>query len=503
MNTFHSLTTVRTADPKVRLIQVCLAVTVITLLARLPFIVQHGLSIDSYFYVRGFPTMAQLFGQGRFGQYMVFMGGEALGFNALTFGTLLQGVGLLCFAVTVPLLFTAFDRTGQLSRAGLVMTSLVVTLHPYSAEILSFSEASFTAQLATAMGIGATFLVARRPNQWWLGAILLMIALSLYQLLLNYIALMLLFGAIQLLVREGDGGIFRWQRYRDLARPLLMTVVGVAVYMIAYKLVIASFGLNETSRSQMLPLGMIGARFDELVQLSGFLWKRPYIVEDAPVASVLMWVAAGLGWASFVVWVIFKHPRRAVVALLLAALIPIAGIGVIAVGNAWWPVPRVLGGIVVVWAMGVYWLFYLFSRRWQKWLVGILVSLSLLGAAAIGHRIHSDQMLLNGYDKVLAAEIYRSLNQHPDFTDRTKIAIVNRNMRWAHPAPLRTAYMDLNMTAFALTGAQQGVLRMTTGHELSTIEPTADQIKVCDSLPVWPAAGFTTITASGEAVVCL
>lgn len=503
MDAFHRLTNVRTADPMVRLLQVCVVVSAITLFARLPFVVQHGLSIDSYFYVRGFPTMAQLFGQGRFGQYMVFMAGESIGFNALTFGTLLQGVGLLCFAATVPLLFAAFDRRGQISRTGLVLTSLVITLHPYSAEILSFSEASFTAQLATAMGIGATFLVARRPSRWWLGAILVVVALSMYQLLLNYIALMLLFGALQILVSDANGRVLQWQRYRELFGPLLMTVVGLIVYMVAYKLVVASFGLNETSRSQLLSVGMMGSRVDELVRLTEFLWTRPYLVQDAPVAAGLMWGAAIVGWGSFVLWVVVKRPRQAFVCLVLAALIPLAGIGVIAAGSAWWPVPRVLGGIVVIWAMGIYWLFYLFRQRWSAWAVAIPVGISLLGAAAIGHRIHSDQMLVNGYDRLLAGEIYHSLNELPGFNDRTKIAIVNRNMRWAHPAPLPTAYMDLNMTAFALTGAQQGVLRMTTGHELTTIEPAEHHIQICDTIPYWPTAGFTAMTGDGDAVVCL
>ncbi|WP_313457064.1 glucosyltransferase domain-containing protein [Stenotrophomonas sp.] len=503
MSTFSALITLHTTDAKIRLLQVCIAVTIMTLLARLPFLVQHGLSIDSYFYVRGFPTMSQLFGQGRFGQYIVFMAGESIGFNARTFGTLLQGGGLLFFAASVPLLFAAFDRTGQVSRTGLIMASLMITLHPYSAEILSFSEASFTAQLATALGIGATFLAARRPERWWIGAILLFAALSMYQLLLNYIALMLLFGALQILVQDRGASVLEWQRYRGLLAPALMTVVGLAAYMVAYKLVIAGFGLNETSRSQLLPLSMAASRYHELAQLSGFLWKRPYIVEDAPVASHLMWAGAVLGWLGFVIWVMVKRRRQALPCLLLAALVPLAGIGVIAAGKAWWPVPRVLGGIVVVWAMGVYWLFFLGRKRWQQWMIAVPIGVSLLGAAAVGHRIHSDQMLVNGYDKLLAAEIYHSLNQLPGFNDRVSIAIVNRNMRWAHPAPLPTAYMDLNMTAFALTGAQQGVLRMSTGHELSTVEPTPDHIKVCDAIPFWPSKGFSALAPDGTAVVCL
>lgn len=503
MSTFRCLTALHTADSRVRLLQVCIAVSVITLLARLPFVLQPGLSIDSYFYVRGFPTMSQLFGQGRFGQYIVFMAGESIGFNPLTFGTLLQGVGLLFFAASTPLLFTAFDHTGQMSRTGLIMASLMITLHPYSAEILTFSEASFTAQLATALGIGAIFLVARRPERWWVAAMLLFAALSMYQLLLNFIALMLLFGALQILVQDRAASVWQWQRYRGLIAPAIVTVVGLAAYMVTYKLVIAGFGFNETSRSQLLPLAMAMARYDELAQLSAFLWKRPYIVEDAPVASNLMWGGAVLGWLGFVIWVVVKRPRQALLCLVIAALVPLAGIGVIAAGKGWWPVPRVLGGIVVVWAMGAYWLFFLGRKRWQHWVIAVPISVSLLGAAAVGHRIHSDQMLVNGYDKLLAAEIYHSLNQIEGFSDHVPIAIVNRNMRWAHPAPLPTAYMDLNMTAFALTGAQQGVLRMTTGHELSTIEPTPDHIKACDAIPSWPTNGFSVLAPDGAAVVCL
>uniref|UniRef100_UPI003CF0CC76 hypothetical protein n=1 Tax=Stenotrophomonas sp. SrG TaxID=3414430 RepID=UPI003CF0CC76 len=107
-----------------------------------------------------------------------------------------------------------------------------------------------------------------------------------------------------------------------------------------YKIVIASCGLHKDSRSQLLALDMIASRFADLTQLSDFLWTRPYIVEDAPVASALMWAAAVLGWAAFVVWVVVKRPRQALVCLPLSALIPLAGIGVIAVGQAWWPVPR-------------------------------------------------------------------------------------------------------------------------------------------------------------------
>lgn len=483
-------------------LQSCVAVAAITLLARLPFLIQPGLSIDSYFGVRALPDMANLLRQGRFGQYAVLTGAQALGIDPQVVGTLLQGVGLACFAATVPLLFTAFS-TRPVPRIGVILASLVVTLHPFSAEILTFPEASFTAQLATAMAIAATFMVARQPRRMWLGVLLLVIALSMYQMLLNYVGLMLLFGAIQALLGEDPPGTARRHRLRPLWAPAVMVIGGVVLYLLLNRLVLASLGLEPTGRSQLLALADARTRVVELGRLSIWLWKTPFIVHDAPAAGVLLWATALAGWAGFVAWVLIRRPGQAVACLALAALIPLGGIGVVAVSASWWPVPRVLGGIVVVWAMGIYWLFALGRRSWIGWVAAPSVALMLLGAAAVGHRIHLDQITLNGFDGHLAAEIFRSLNRLPGYTDRTHVAIVNRNMQWAHTLPLSTAYMDMNMTAFAMTGAQQGVLQMTVGREVIVVEPMADHAAACDAIPFWPSAGFTTLIPSGDAVVCL
>jgi hypothetical protein len=368
--------------------------------------------------------------------------------------------------------------------------------------MLTFPEASFAAHLSTALGILSVYLVARHPGRYWLGVSLLVVALSLYQMLLNYVGLMLLFGAVQLLLRADASGTSIADRLRPMRSPVLMVLTGVAVYLLIGKGVVAAAGITVQSRSQLLALDAISLRVDEMRQLSVWLWKSPVIVSGAPASGILLWACSLLGWAAFIGWLLVRHSRASVIGLLITALIPFAAIGIVGVTAAWWPVPRVLGGIVVAWAMGVYWLLVLSPARW-RWVPAIPVALMLLGTAAVGHRIYNDQIKLNRIDRHVAGEIFRSLSMLPGYKDGTQVAIVNRNMRWAYPIPLATSYMDMNMTAFAFNGTQKGVLQMTVGRPVNIINPTPEHALVCDIIPVWPSAGFTAMNPAGDAVVCL
>lgn len=485
------------------LVQIILAVAFATLLARLPFILNPGHSIDSDFHVRGFMAFEQLLAQGRLGQYLVLITGKSLGLDPWSFATMFQGVGILLFAIGVTLIFVTFAPPGPLPRVAVAFASLVVTLHPYSAEILTFAQASFTSLLGVAIGIGAVFLVARRPHWFLLGVVGLVMALSLYQLVLNYIAVLLVLGALQLLLRDHPAGALSPERYRPLLAPVLMVVAGLACYLTLYRLFLVVFGQAASDRGELLSLAQIGLRVGELRQLTAFLWDRPLLVVDAPMARLLIWGACIAGWTALLAWTVRRQPRKAPICALVLAALPWAGLGVVGIGSVWWPVPRVLGGVVVVWAAGIYWLFVSLRKPLPRRIAAAAVGLLLLGEAAIGHRIHSEQMLVNGFDRVLAVEIFRSLNQHPAYSSGVPVAIVNRNMRWAHALPLATTYYDMNMTAFAQMPSAAGVLEMTVGHTVVLIAPTHEHERVCDHLPAWPSAGFTSVTTSGEAVVCL
>ncbi len=485
-----------------RLYAACVLVATMTLLARLPFIVAPGLSTDSYAYLEGWPTWEQFAGQGRFGLYLVFRLFEAFAIDPRTFGTLLQGVGIAVFGLSAPLLFAAFSSESQTRILPLSIAGLVVTLHPYAAEMLTFSEASFTASVAASMGIVAIFVVARSPARWWISALLLMGALSIYQLLVNYACLMILFGALKVYLRTGKEARWTFAPYRTVALAIGVLALSLVIYLVLQKSIIAALDIKQVGRAAFLPLDRLGTRLDELRTLTGFLWSRPLLVEYGTAASVLLWLLALGGWGALAAFVTLRGRQHALLPLVIMALVPMAGIGVVTVGAVWWPVPRILGGVVVVWAMGIYWLAWLARTGSARVMVCVAGGVLLLSMAAVGHRVHSDQKQLNIYDRALAQRVYTGLTEVPGFSDETPVTVVNTRLKWAHPLRLATAYMDLNLTAFADKVALKGVLELSNGRRLNVVPASEEDVQHCENAASWPQPGFATLH-EGKARVCL
>ncbi|MGE8587773.1 MAG: glucosyltransferase domain-containing protein [Alcaligenes sp.] len=486
-----------------RVLLACIVVATLTVLARLPFVLTPGMSTDSYAYLDGWPTLAQLAGQGRFGQFLVFRLLEALAVDPLAFATLLQGVGLALFAFTMPLMFSAFSTAQQNRLIPLCLAALVVTLHPFSAEILTFSEASFTALLATSMGVLAVFLLAKRPRWWWLAGIMLIAALSMYQLLINFVGLMILFGFLQTYLRVGNVRRHVWAEYRPLLNTVMVMAGALVVYLIAHKALVMSLGIQEVGRAGFLPLAKVGGRMQEVAGLGGFLWNRPLLVTYGPAAKFLLWALALTGWVFLVVRLLARPRADAALPIVAMLLVPVAAIGVVAVGAVWWPAPRILGGVVAAWAMGIYWLAWLADGRLGRVLICSAGGALLLAFSAVGHRVHSDQIQLNAFDRLLAQRVYTELTHVDGFTDQTAVVVVNRRLSWSHPLPLATAWMDLNLTAFADKRAIKGLLQLSNGRTLNVVPALPADIKACESLPAWPDIGFATARSSGDVLVCI
>ncbi len=305
----------------------------VVVLGRLPFILDPGMSTDSYAYLDGWPTLEQLAGQGRFGQFLAFRLLGAFAIDPLTFATLLQGLGIALFAMCTPLLFAAFSSDQQLRVLPLCLGGLVVTLHPYSAELLTFSETSFTALLATAVGVAAIFLVARRPRLWWASVIMLVAALSMYQLLVNFAGLMILFSVITTYLRVGSFDRGQWVNYRPLLVATVSLIVGLAIYLLLHKLILSVLDIPEVGRARFLPLEQVGSRVGDLGALTTFLWKRSLLVSYGMAAKLLLWGMALSGWVLLLFALIGRQRIDAVVPLIVMMLVPLAGLGVVAVGG--------------------------------------------------------------------------------------------------------------------------------------------------------------------------
>lgn len=482
---------------------ICTVVMVLCVLARLPFLVAPGLSIDSYTNLDGWPSLERFASQGRFGQYLLFHGLEAIGVDPETFATLFQAFGVLAFAFCAPLFFTAFSKRLLDNRLGIILASLLLVLHPFQAEILTFSEASFTALLAVAMGIASIYIVARFPRRWWVGVALLVFALSLYQLVLNYVCLMVMLGALQVHV-EGHGPLRdRWQAYRPVLAAAVTVIAGLVTYLVINKALLVALDVPLVGRGQTLAFDQLGQRWLDIKSFCGWLLPHPLFLAPGKAIALIFWAFVLVGWCLGLAQVVRRWKQESPVAVLIILAMPVAGLGVVLAGATWWPAPRVLGGVVVLFAIGCYWLFASDRQTWVKVLAGTVAGIILLASIAIGHRIHSDQRLLNTHDGFLAEQIYSAVRSRAEFTEQTPVAIVNNTLKWSHPASLRTTWMDMNISAFSVPSAARARIALSTGRLLNIRQATDEEAATCTRAATWPDAGFVHSAADGGVLVCL
>jgi hypothetical protein len=482
---------------------ICAAVAIICILARLPFLVAPGLSVDSYINFDGWPAKERFLSQGRFGQFLLLRAMQGIGVDPETSATLFQGVGFACFAFVAPLFFAAFDRPGQTRAFAIVLPALLLVLHPFQAEILTFSEASFTALIAIATGIAAIFITARAPQLWWLGMALMVAALSTYQLVLNYVGIMLLLGLTRAgMDAEGDGAA-RWRVYRPSVASAIMVAASVILYLILNAMFISVFDLQMDQRGQLMPVSEWATRVDEVAALGRWLYACPLLVPTATAVATAFWAMVIGGWLVACWLLIRRWNRETPIALALVLLGPLVGLGVVLVGTTWWPAPRVLGGLVAFFAAGIFWLCLHARSAATRVGVGLLAGLVLVSSIAIGHRIHNDQVRLNAYDAFLAGQIMASLRGVDGFTEQMPIAVVNTKMRWTHGVALATTWKDMNISVFHIADAVPARMTLTTGRKLNFRRASGEDVAACAKAPAWPDAGFVSKQADGSALVCL
>jgi len=483
---------------------ICIFVMVFCLLARLPFLLAPGLSIDSYTNLDGWPSMERFISQGRFGQYLVLQGLESIGVNPAAFATLLQGVGLAAFAFSAPLFFSAFGRAdAQLRKFVIAVPSLLLVLHPFQAEILTFSEASFTALLAVALGIFSVFLAARIPRLWWLACAILIMAISMYQVVLNYVCLMFAFGALVECVNSDGKLRGNVARYRPLMVSFGMIFLALVLYLLINKALIAAFDVPVDGRGQTLPFDQFKTRWIDVYGLSKWLIDNPLFLEVSKFVRLAFWAIVIGGWGVLVLRLLKNWSAATPLALLIIFALPVLGLGVVLVGVSWWPVPRVLGGIVAIFAMGLYWLCASVQARWSKAGVTVLAGTFLLAAVAIGHRIHSDQVQLNTFDGFLAGKIYDELRGVDGFNEQMPVAVVNNRLKWSHPVNLPSTWMDMNISAYSVPAAVRARISLSTGRLLNIRQATESEVGICSKGPIWPENGFVSVQSGGSALVCL
>ena len=424
--------------------------------------------------------------QYRFGLAGLFLFSRLFEYSAapVAFNSVLLACGMLTIASLFS--YLTIDREGR--RTPYLIFAALFCLHPFTVEIFTFVDVALFACLSLVLGQLGTFIIydGTSRREWVGGAVLIIAALSIYQITLHYIFITVLFASVAALMRGGS--------LQPALRAMLGIVVSAAVCLLVAKSINAALQIPSEARGSLISLYEVPDRIQALRD------ALPRLVPVAATSIGTFALAVALSVTLRAVSI-----RSGISALLLAilalgaAVCWIAGLSI--VGKTLWLVPRTLSAIAVFLgaAVAVGWIA---GGQVVKGVLVSLTSLLVFGYIASNNRILYDQWRVNKWDAQQANRILARLETFPEFPQMKRLAVQGGFTRY--PARLPTAFADLNMSSFAPGLFRNYTIQQTTGYKF--LPPTRAQEALandyCKTAPRWPASQSVTIIGV-LGIVCL
>jgi hypothetical protein len=474
-------------------------------------------SIDDYMLALQEKTpLASTLSQGRFGQALLIQFLHLIQLEP-RFARLFFVTFALAVSSLLAVLVTRHWHLGARGWLPLAAASMV-SIHPFTTEIFTFRTALGPSMLAFAL-----FALLLWPRRWspagvLAGAAVFAFALSIYQVVLHYCLMILLFGIVIGLTRVlVVGSASGWpERVTSLLSPRRMTrdknaallacaVLGTVLYIAINAVISWALQVTLASRTTLLSPARIGERAGEVWQVLRYRFLAPSpLLGQGPKGLLLLLLAVALTGllAKARPWL---RPRPmllllAIIALLAAALV--WTVGIIIVLADFWPVPRVMSHTAVFWA-GVLAIAYQCSGVRVRQALGFLSLLVVLSFIGSSNRILGDQIRLNVRDMAKASRILLRLEALPGFSGTEVVAVDGAT--WTYPLGFATSDHDMNISAFGAGWAQVAILREVSGYDLKLAENDAQKAAAaayCRGVLPWP--GPESVTArDGLVIICL
>jgi len=482
--------------------------------AWLPRLVPNSYSTDDYILLHGEPLSQSLHmyaAQGRFGMAALHLGLSSLGVSPIHAYTLLNLAAVLLLAAASVWLVRLWD----LEDAGLApyLMGPLAFAHPFAAETWSFRIGPIYFAAAMALALYGLFLIRRGRGRTLLGAALIIVSLSIYQVGLNPLLVAIGIGAcLDLWKVAPDRSVPRpWNdavatldreavqaTLKVWAITLGVVLAACLVYFVLIKIALAVLQIEVESRAGFLIPSELGWRVKQVVRLLPRLLGRDHQL-GAPLLHALQLgiLALALGLATVRVKT-DGLPRLALtIALLFLSLLGVVGIhAALRVFSPW---PRSLTALGLFWAGVVAVAFTLGTPRLQKLSIGfaLLIGFGYLG---IDHRVASEQLRLNARELALAGRILERLETNPKSAEVKRVVAIGHAPSYPD---LETAGGDLNVSALFIPWSQSAIVAEVSGKPLG---PPSDDDRArggrrCSTAPKWPADGAVAI--EGElGIIC-
>ncbi len=373
--------------------------------------------------------------------------------------------------------------------------------HSYYTEYITFRQSALPMSVMFAMlwvAIGqyriAMFTADGRTVRLAVAAAAGVIAMGANQLALCYAAIAVLYMHLAVPMaglREGSAAPLLPQVSKAVALTAACGFVLSAGNLLAAMIGRIVGHVGTDGRAALVSAGQLPERAAQLMELMPRLLIKAEPIAATP-AKVLLLLSVLLALLPFG----RAYVRGRLLVLLFAATA--WGIALLphVVSGTWWPVPRTLVAIPMVFA-GV---LVLCSHAGQ---LQLRVSAGLALAAAVLFCAHSNAILINQqrvnrWDIAQAQDIAsRVAERFPQ--KHAKLAIVGG--KWSYAVAPQAAQGDMNLSALSVGWAIDPLFDEATGIDLS-VRSAPELAETCAGKPVFPSPE-STIEAADEIIVCL
>lgn len=394
-----------------------------------------------------------------------------------------------------------------------VITILFIAIHPYQAEILTFKSATAYVAVSIFLSMTAIYYSQARLVTFIWTSVVFMFALSIYQLALNYAAIILVFAVLLEMLRQvtssrrnvnlrlAINNVGLWPKIASI-------VTGLALYLIFNKIVLYLYNINPSFRVSFLPLDFESI-VNRLRQLKDVYFTILFLVEPVMpffVKAVLLLIFL-LSFLCVTARLVFSDNSitdrvvslAVVFSLVLTALFMCVGL-MVAAQDFWIP-PRVLSGVSIFWA-GIVVAVLVCSPKKIYPLLMFLTAVVLFAFVGINNHIFFDQLRVNMRDLQKANRIISAMEARPGFSGVKRVAVIGGFRRYA--SPILTAQSDMNVSALAVSWAKVYLLNEVSGYKFADAsEKEMDEAKgYCALSHKWPDADSVVIKDE-LGIVCL
>lgn len=475
------------------------------LMARGTTLFQLSYAVDDYVFMLGDTLYKELLSTGRFGWVLIAKFCELVGGASPLTNTFYTIVSILVFAwagVIVCRIWNLPDKNKLLC----LCVSSVLILHPYHAELYTFKVCTIYISVALLLSLLSLYATSMALKPIVLTSLVFSCSLSIYQLQINYVFIVICLSVIIEISKQRGNRYINWKLLIADSKliPRILTIfIGVILYVITNKIILNVMQLNPSNRAKFLPFNAVSSRLNEvytsLVKIL-FIGEPVLPLTMKAIFIVVLLIALIMNMLQFIHSAEKSILFTVMMLMYISIFLGVFGVNIVSNGM-WWPTPRALSGISIVWAGIVAILFISASNFNSEKIVLVPISVMLFGFIGINNHILTDQLRVNMRDLKKANRIIARLESERSFSDLRRIAVVGD--KWAYHSALTTVQGDLNISAFGASWAKVKILNECSGYAFK--EATPNEIisanEYCNNSPKWP--DHDSVHIEGElAIVC-